>query len=425
MARCFLTWLAAAGALLLTSTPAQARTIAIVNAHILTPGPVGEVPRGTIVVRDGRIVAAGADVTAPADAQIIDAKGARVTPGLVAADTTLGISEVNSVRGTMDGRTRSAQISAALDVQYGLNPDSTLLPVARLGGITRAVVMPDYDAATKDRELPFAGQAAMISLAQGANILFKPRIGMVLEVGEDGAERAGGSRAAEFVQLRVIFDNVRLYEARRAAYDSAALRDLGLSHADLEALVPVVQGRQPLIVSVHRAADIRQVLALAREYRLKIILNGAEEGWRVAGEIAAAHVPVLLTPTANIPGNFELLGATLRNAALLKAAGVDIALTGNEAAHGVRDMRYNAGIAVSRGLPYAAAIEAITLGPARIFGVDDKLGSIAPGKVADLVIWDGDPLEPLTEPVAILVDGMAQPMTSRALELRDRYLPRP
>jgi imidazolonepropionase-like amidohydrolase len=425
MKRRLLNGLLVAGALLLAPAAASAQTVAIINAHIVTPGPVGEVPRGTIVVRDGRIVAAGASVAAPAGARIVDAKGARVTPGLVAVDTALGLSEVSSVDGTVDGRTRNAQISAAFDIQYGLNPDSTLLPVARLGGITRAVVMPDYDDGNKDRELPFAGQAAMISLGQGANMLFRPRLGMVLEVGEDGAARAGGSRAAQFVQLRTIFDNVRLYRTRKTAYDSGALRDLGLSHADLEALVPVVEGRQPLIVSVHRAADIRQVLQLARDYRLNVILNGAEEGWRVAREIAAARVPVLLTPTSNIPGSFELLGATLHNAALLDAAGVDLALTGNDAGHRVRDMRYNAGVAVSRGLPYAAAIEAITLGPARIFGVDDTLGSIAPGKAADLVIWDGDPLEPLTEAVAIFIDGREQPLTSRALELRDRYLPRP
>jgi imidazolonepropionase-like amidohydrolase len=134
---------------------------------------------------------------------------------------------------------------------------------------------------------------------------------------------------------------------------------------------------------------------------------------------------VLLNPTSNIPSNFEMLGATLHNAALLEAAGVEIAFSGNDAGHRVRDMRYNAGVAVSRGLPYAAAIKAITLGPARIFGVDDQLGSIAPGKIADLVIWDGDPLEPLTQPVAIFIDGREQPMTSRALDLRDRYLGTP
>lgn len=417
--------LGACAALIAVHGPANAETVAIVNAHILTPGPVGEVPRGTIVLRDGLIVEAGAEVAVPPGARIVDAQGGRVTPGLIAVDTALGLIEVSSVEGTMDRSTSHSEISAAFDVQYGLNPDSTLLPVARLGGITRAIVMPGYENGEEARELPFAGQAAMISLAEGTSLLFKPGLGMVLELGEDGAARAGGSRAAEFVQLRSILDNVRLYRARRPAYDSAALRDLGLSRADLEALVPVLEGRMPLIVSVHRAADIRQVLEFAREYQLRIIIDGADEGWRVAGEIAAARVPVLLNPTSNIPASFEQLGATLRNAALLEAAGVEIAISGNDAGHRARDMRYNAGVAVSRGLPYSAAIEAMTLAPARIFGVDDQLGSIAPGKRADLVIWDGDPLEPLSQPVAIIIDGREQPLQSRALELRDRYLPRP
>ncbi|MEN2788025.1 amidohydrolase family protein [Sphingomonas oligophenolica] len=407
---------------LMTCPPAHAQTFAIVNAHILSPGPVGEVAHGTIVVRDGVIIAAGANVAAPPSTRVIDAKGARVTPGFVAVNTALGLMEVSSVDGTMDGRSRSPQISAAFDVRYGLNPESTLLPVARLGGVTRAVVMPDFDDSDKQRELPFAGQAAMITLDGGSNILFKPSIGMVIELGEDGGARAGGSRAAEFVQLRTIFDNVRLYRTRKQAYDNAALRELGLSRADLEALIPVVEGRMPLIATVHRAADIRQTLQLARDYHLKLILNGAEEGWRVAREIAGQKVPVLLNPTANIPRSFDLLGATLRNAALLNAAGVDIAISGNDSGHAVRDMRYNAGLAVSHGLPYDAAIRAITLGPSCIFGTDDHIGSIAPGKEADLVIWDGDPLEPLTQPVAIFVDGKEVPLTSRALELRDRYL---
>lgn len=411
-------------AALICEPAAFAQTIAITNAHIVTPGPVGEIPRGVIIVRDGRIAAVGAHLAAPAGARIVDARGGRVTPGLVAVDTALGLMEVSSVDGADDTRTRNSGVSAAFDVQYGLNPDSTLLPIARLGGVTRAVVVPDYDDGDEARQLLFAGQAAMISLSEGGRILFRPQLGMVLELGEDGGARAGGSRAAEFVQLRAIFDNVRLYRARRSAYESGALRDMGLSSADLAALAPVVAGEMPLIITVHRAADIRQVLALAREYRLRIILNDAEEAWRVADEIATADVPVLLSVSANVPRSFEMLGATLRNAALLHAAGVDIAIAGNDAGHRVRDMRYNAGLAVAHGLPYSAAIEAITLAPARIFGVDHLVGSIAPGKSADLVIWDGDPLEPLTQPQAIFIDGQEQPLTSRALQLRDRYLPR-
>lgn len=413
----------AVAALLIALAPSNARveTIAITNARLLTAGPAGEVAKGTLVIRDQTIVAIGADVQPPAAARIIDAAGATVTPGLIATNTVLGLLEVNSVESTDDARTRSRNVSAALNVQYGLNPDSTLLPIARLGGVTSALVVPDYDEAEGDRGLLFAGQAAMITLAASSDILFRSKVGMVLDLGEGGALRVGGSRGAEFVELREIFDGVRLFKANRKAYDRGELRDLGMSRADLDALVPVVDGQMPLIVGVHRAADIRQALQFAREQRLKIVLSGAEEGWRVAGEIAAARIPVLINPTANLPGRYETLGATMKNAALLQAAGVEIAILGNDPGHRVRDLRYNAGIAVSRGLPYLAAVEAITLAPARIFGIADKVGSLEPGKQADVVIWDGDPLEPMTQPVAIFIRGEQQPMNSRSLELRDRY----
>ena len=395
--------------------PAAAQTFVITNAHLVTPGPVGEVENGTVIVRDGRIAAAGAGIAVPAGMRTIDARGATVTPGLIAVNTALGLVEVNSVDGSVDTKTHNSGISASFDVQYGLNPASTLIPIARLGGVTHAVVMPDYDDSDRERELPFAGKAALISLGEGANILHRPGVGMMLELGEDGAARVGGSRAAEFVQLRQIFDL-----ARQPVRDEYPFE---LSQADVAALRPVLAGTMPLIVVVHRASDIQQVLKLARDYKLKIILSGAEEAWRVAGEIAAAKVPVLINPTSNIPSNFDMLGASLQNAAILKAAGVEIAIGGNDGGHRVREMRYNAGLAVSRGLPYAAGIEALTLAPARIFGVADRLGSIAPGKTADIVIWDGDPLEPLTQPTAIFIAGREQPLTSRATELGKRYAP--
>lgn len=410
-------------AALIALVPSTARleTIAITNARLLTMGPAGEVGSGTLVMRDQTIIAVGPEARPPADARIIDARGGVVTPGLIAANTALGLMEVNSVETTDDTRTSNRMVSAALDVQYALNPDSTLLPITRLGGVTRAIVVPDYNDRATDRDLQFAGQAAMISLATSADILVRPKIGMVLELGESGAQRVGGSRAAQLVQLRELLDGVRFFNANRKAYDRGELRDLGLSRADLDALVPVIEGRMPLIVGVHRASDIRQALQLAREYKLRIMLSGAAEGWRVAKEIAAAKVPVLLNPTFNLPSRYETLGATLKNAALLYAAGVEIAIVGNDLGHRVRDMRYNAGVAVSRGLPYLAAIEAITLAPARIFGVADQVGSLEVGKKADVVLWSGDPLEPLTQPIAVFIGGEEQPTKSRSFELRDRY----
>jgi imidazolonepropionase-like amidohydrolase len=415
--------LSSAALLLAAALPAAAETVAITNARILTAGAAGEIASGTVVIRDGRIASVGAG-GAPQGARVIDARGGVVTPGIFAVDTNIGITEVDAVEGTNDGATKSKTLSAAFDVQYGIDPASFVIPVARLGGITRAMVAPgyDYERGGGDRELLFAGQAAVVHLGQGADILVRPGVGMVLNLGEDGAARAGGGRGAAIVSLKAALDDVRFYMRNKQGFDRGDSRDLGLSRADLEALIPVVEGRMPLIVGVNRASDIRMVLKLAREENLKVILDGASEGWEVAGEIAAAGVPVLLNPTADLPSNFENRGATLQNAARLAAAGVTIAFQGNGGGSRARETRYNAGIAVGHGLSYDVALKAITANPAKIFNMADRVGTLEAGKDADVVVWDGDPLEPMNRPTAIFVRGVEQPMTSRQTELRDRYM---
>ena len=414
-------WLAA---LLLFAAPAvQAETIAIVNARVLTVGPLGEIVRGIVVVRDGRIAAVGANVAVPADARVIDGSGGILTPGFIQADSTLGAVEVSQVPASADRATHHASISAAFDISLGLNPDSIVLPVARLAGITRAVVTPLYDD-RGNRRLLFAGQAAVIDLGQRPDMVTRPRVAMVLEMGEGGAERGGGARGAEIVALRALIDDVRHFARNRALYDRGAGRPQTLSRTDLEALVPVVEGRMPVIVKVDRAADIREAIAFARAERLRIILDGAAEGWRVADEIARAGVPVILDPLSNLPRSFAEMGATMENAARLNGAGVTVIVkTGSGVAHRARELRYGAGNAVAYGLPYGAALAALTINPAGAFGVADRIGSIEPGKEADLVLWSGDPFEPLSQPRAVLVRGIEQPLTARPLQLRDRYAP--
>ncbi|MGZ3280746.1 MAG: amidohydrolase family protein, partial [Caulobacteraceae bacterium] len=217
------------------------------------------------------------------------------------------------------------------------------------------------------------------------------------------------------------FADVREYIKNRAAYDRAGLRDLGLSKGDLEALIPVVEGHMPLVANVSRASDIRQVVAFARDEHIKVILNGAQEAWMVAGEIAKAGVPMLLNPLDDRPESYEELASTMDNAGRLSAAGVTVALEATGGSAREREMRYGAGNAVSHGMAYDAALKAITINPAKIFGVADRTGSLEPGKDADLVIWTGDPFEPLSQPTAVFIHGQAQPMTSRQTELRDRY----
>ncbi|MBU4039157.1 MAG: imidazolonepropionase, partial [Alphaproteobacteria bacterium] len=348
------------------ASPAFAQSLtAITGGRVLTGTSVIE--NGTVVIQNGRVVSVGTGA-APAGARVIDARGKVVSPGFVAVDSGLGGSEISSVGGSDDLSNGANTISASFDVSYGLDPWSFTLPVARLGGITRAIVVPSHAgggggahahddsdfAGVGDGGLQspglFAGQAAIIHLAAGTDILVKARVAMVAPFGEAGAGIAGGARGAQFTQFKETLAEVRLYARNRGAYDRAGLRDLSLSRADLEALIPVANGTMPLIVTVRRAADIQQVLRLAREEGVKIILDGAEEGWLVADQIAAANVPVLLNPISNLPGNLETRASRMENAAALDAAGVLIAIKGNEGSvHRARETRYNAGNAVSHG----------------------------------------------------------------------------
>ncbi len=444
MSRLRITALIAAGALAALAVPASAQTIAIVNARIETVSTAGAIASGVVVIKDGKIVAVGANVTAPQGATIIDAHGGVVTPGLIAPSTNLGVAEVDLLRSTRDDRAGSA-LSAGFDVQYGVNPASTLIPLARLGGVTRAVVTPILGRAgdgSGDEEGGggaaaltgggsggsgdpglFAGQAAIIALAvQNTDPIVRARVAVALDLGEAGAANAGGSRGSAMVLVKSALDDARNYSHNRSGFEKGAARPYGLSRVDLEALIPVVEGRTPLLVRVHRASDIRQVLKLASDEKLKVILEGAEEGWMVALELAKAGVPVLIDPESALPNQFETLGSRLDNAARLQAAGVLVAIEGSRDFNNLRQERFNAGTSVANGMPYAAALAAITANPARIWGMGEQTGTLAAGMDADVVVWNGDPLETSSYPLAVIIGGQAQPMTSRALELRDRYL---
>ncbi len=421
--------------------PAAAETVAIVNARI-EPVSSAAIPAGTVVIKDGRIAAVGANVPVPAGARVIDAKGGVVTPGLVAPASNLGASEVSGVRETRDDGTGNA-LSAAFDIAYAVNPASTFIPLARDGGITSSAVTPVLSGVgggagehaddgvveemtagkvgSGDPPL-FGGQAAFIRLKAGApDIVEASKLAVTVSLGESGARAVGGSRGSDLVLLRSALEDARAFAARRAAYEQGATRDFGLSRLDLQALIPVVQGKTPLLIRVSRAADIRQALKLAADEKVKVILEGVEEGWMVAPEIAKAGAPVIVDPQADLPESFEALGARLDNAARLNAAGVTVAINGARDFNNLRQERLNAGLAVANGLPYAAGLAAITLTPARIWGQADKIGSLDVGKIADVVVWNGDPLETTSWPLNVFIGGVEQPKDSRQSQLRDRY----
>jgi imidazolonepropionase-like amidohydrolase len=236
---------------------------------------------------------------------------------------------------------------------------------------------------------------------------------MALDLGQAGAQHGGGSRAASIILVKAALADARHYARNRGAYDRGATRTYGLPTFDLEALIPVVEGSVPLLIRVSRAADIRQALALARAENVHIILEDAQEAWMVADEIAAAKVPVLLDPQDDLPRSFELLGSRLDNAARLQRAGVTIAIKGSRNFNSLRPIRLNAGVAVAYGLSREEALRAITLNPARIWGIADRAGSLEVGKDADVVLWNGDPLEAMSYATNVIVGGVEQSTRSR------------
>ena len=393
---------------------AAAEVVAITGARVHTLGPAGTLEGATVVIEDGRIRAVGAGLAVPAGARRIDAAGKVVTPGLLDSTTQLGLVEVSAVEGTRDAVVRDDRITAAVDVVDALNPDSDLIEVNRVEGLTRAVVAP-----APGNSL-IAGRGALIHLGDGPDLVVKAPAAMFAVLGETGQRLAGGSRAAALLRLREALTDARDYAAHRAAYDAGERREYALSRLDLEALQPVVEGKLPLVVEVHRASDVRAALRLAGEFRLKLILSGATEAWKVAPELVAAKVPVLLDPLDNLPRSFEDLGATLENAARLHRAGVTFAFQSRDA-HNARNLRQAAGNAVAYGLPWEEALRAMTATPARIWGIAERYGTLEPGKDADLVVWDGDPLEVTSAAERVFIRGREVPQDNRHLQLRDRY----
>jgi imidazolonepropionase-like amidohydrolase len=260
----------------------------------------------------------------------------------------------------------------------------------------------------------FAGQAAFLSL--GVKPEIAPKIGIVW-----GMRRGAPARGAAFVQLKAELGDVRRYAKDRSALSKGELTARDWSVVDLDALVAVIEGKQRLVTRVDRASDILALLSLARQEKIKLVLVGAAEGWRVAEQIAEAGVPVMLNPTNNLPGNFDEVGAIDENAARLFSAGVKIVLRGGSSAHDAGKLRYFAGMAVARGLPYQAALQAVTVTPARIWGAN-HFGAIAVGQRADLAIWNGDPFEPLTELIALYIKGEPQALASRQDQLEAEYI---
>jgi len=414
-----------ASAAAFVALPAAAQSVAIVNAKLVIGDGSAPIDHGTVVIRDGRVVAAGAQVAVPQGVQTVDAAGHYVTPGIVAGFTRLGIVEVDGVDATNDSGASTSPFHASIDVAPAVNPRTSAVVLNRAEGITRAIVAPD------NRGSIFAGQGAVIDLGADSDAVTRPRAFQFMEYGEGGAGAAGGSRPAAIAAFRNALAQAKLYARNPAGYADQG-KDALLTRADAEALQPVVLGKVPLLVHVERASDILVLLDIKREMpALKLVFVGVSEGWMVASQLAAAHVPVIASALNDLPASFEQLAATQSNVGRMKMAGVVVGLgmIGDNDARQARNEKQYAGnlVALTRmpgatGLDWNAAFAAISSAPAEAIGMGGEIGSLRPGRRGDVVIWSNDPLELDAAALGVWIDGVKQPLDTRQRMLRDRYM---
>lgn len=401
----------------MAASPAVAETLLIQNGRVVTNSATGVIQDGDVLIVDGRIASIGADIAPPRGARVIDARGQWVTPGVFAAMSEIGLSEISGSGAPNDADVEGDLVAAAADAGRAFDPSVTAVAVTRMEGVTRAAIAPS------ETKSMFGGRGALVSLDGGADSVFRPSAFMVVELGETGATRTGSSRAALWPAFEAALRDAREYPGRYRSGQGGAV----LNEVDAEALAPFARGQGLFLVHVESAADIRRLIAFKQTNpSLRFAIHGGAEAWQVAEELARAQIPVILDPLSNLPDRFERLSARLDNAVLLRDAGVRIAIApqpGTVDAHQARLALQLAGNAVANGLDWADAFAAITTGPAAIFGVGDRLGRLDRGYLADVVIWDGDPLEVMSAPTAVFIAGAPQPMTSRQTRLRDRYNP--
>jgi imidazolonepropionase-like amidohydrolase len=389
----------------------EAAPVAITHALVYVPGGLPPVADATVVLVGGKVQAVGANAAPPPGAQVLDAHGKTVTAGFIDADTDVGVVEVDLEPGSNDAAA-GGLLTPALRVVDGYNPRSAVIPVTRAGGVTSVVVAPRGGA--------LAGQGAFVDLAgeTQAEAVVRPALAQYAQADEDEA-RALGARSQLWLVLRQALDDARFYAAHRAQYDANASRPLGLRRMDLEALLPVLRGEEPLVVRVQRASDIETALRFADEFRLKLVLSGASEAWLMRDEIAKAKVPVIIDPLEDLPASFDRLRSRSDNAAILAGAGVSVVIS-TFSSHNARLLWQRAGNAVRLGMDHDAAIRAVTEAPADAFGLKGY-GRLEAGAIANVVVWSGDPLQIGTHVEHVFVRGREQSLETRQTLLLNRY----
>ena len=432
---------------------APGTTLAITGGKLLTVSH-GTIENGVLLIANGKITAVGeaGKVSVPPGATIVDAHGLTVYPGLIDPDTTLGLTEIAADEMSNDMSEPSDEIMPHMHVADAFHAETELIPVARLNGITNAVVAPGTEDSIAGQDI-FIQLAATNRTAARESMILGRDIALAMNYGADQRRRGGrggrgghsefpSTRMGLITQLRQSLMDAQHYETSRAAAekktdaktDTKADPKAGDKVADkpserdlkLEALLPYLHGERPVVIGVYEGYDVESIMRVVQEFHLKVILNHVTRSQEILDEIAAWKVPVIVGPIYEQPRANERFDAVYTLPAELAKRGVKIAISSGEAggpggAHTVRNLPYSAGFAAAYGLPYNEALKAITLNVAEMFGFGDKLGSLDVGKMANVVLANGDPLDVRTDVKQVYIQGVAQPMVSRQTKLRDEY----
>jgi imidazolonepropionase-like amidohydrolase len=391
------------------AAPLPAQTIAITGGTVYpVSGP--KLVNATIVIEAGRIKAIGANVPVPAGATRVDATGKWITPGLIHASANAGLG-VAGLNGQQEGGVQG-EVNPSFNPAEGIDPASLTVPIARTGGITGGLLLPGGAF--------FPGQVPAVNFAGDRmdDMIVKKNAALVLDLSDNSKGAGGGSRAGTMSRIRHLFNDAQEYARRRPEFLKGNIQPLSAPAGELEALLPMLRGEEPLAIVANRRIDMANALRLKQEFKLHIVIYGAVEGWQMAKELAAAAVPVIIEPNRDIP-SFDGLGARLDNGTLLREGGVEVIIAQGDPG-GERNLRYAAGNAVRNGMSWDDALKAITQNPATAFGLSDY-GTLERGKVANLGVWAGDPFEFSSAAEKVYIRGVETSLRTRETELRDKY----
>ncbi|HXH41142.1 MAG TPA: amidohydrolase family protein [Thermoanaerobaculia bacterium] len=412
------------------NSPGRKPLIAIRNATIV-PVTSATIPNGTIVFYNGVIVAVGAGVSVPSNATVIDGTGLFVYPGLIDSGSHVGLEEISAVPGTVD-TAELGDINPNARAEVAVNPHSNIIPVTRVNGITTVVTEPEGGI--------ISGSSAMIQLAGWTpqEMTLKAPLAMHIHFprlrssafdevpqDEEAAKEAAKNYTKQIDKLHDTFRDAQAYAKASAARTSNAAIKRVDRDVILEALVPVVEGREPVVMHANLERDIRAALKFADEFKLKVILADAEDVSRVIPEIKSRNIPVILGPILSLPPReddpYDLV---FTNARTLYDAGIPFAIQSLDS-HNARNLPYQAAACAAFGLPKDVALRSVTIAPAQIFGLADKIGSLETGKLANIIVTDGDPLEIVTHVKHLYIGGEEITLDTNQTLLYEKFKARP